>query len=433
MAVHFIKKSLKVPTSTDVETEEIVKAMLKKIEQEGDSAALEYSKKLDNWDGNVLVSEEEIEKISATVPQTVKDDIAFAHENVTRFAEKQLESMLDFDVQLQDGLYTGQTIRPVQSAGCYVPGGRYAHIASAIMTIATAKVAGVKNITACSPPKPGQGVNPHILYAMNYCGANNILAMGGVQAIAAMTYGLFGLKPADILAGPGNRFVAEAKRLLFGKVGIDVFAGPTEIAIIADDTADSDIVAIDLVGQAEHGLDSPAWLITDSKKLADEVVQKVPEYIAKLPEDARLAANHSWENYGEVQLCETRDEMVTVSDDYAAEHLQVHARDLDWWLKNLNNYGSLFLGEETTVAFGDKCSGTNHVLPTKEVARYTGGLSVAKFVKVLTWQRMDKEALPSIAACCARISRLEGMEAHARTADARLSKYFPDRVFQLQV
>ena len=433
MAVHFIKKSLKVPTSTDMETEEIVKAMLKKIEQEGDSAALEYSKKLDNWDGNVLVSEEEIEKISATVPQIVKDDIAFAHENVTRFAEKQLESMLEFDVQLQDGLYTGQTIRPVQSAGCYVPGGRYAHIASAIMTIATAKVAGVKNITACSPPKPGQGVNPHILYAMNYCGANNILAMGGVQAIAAMTYGLFGLKPADILAGPGNRFVAEAKRLLFGKVGIDVFAGPTEIAIIADDTADSDIVAIDLVGQAEHGLDSPAWLITDSKKLADEVVQKVPEYIAKLPEDARLAANHSWENYGEIQLCETRDEMVTVSDDYAAEHLQVHARDLDWWLRNLNNYGSLFLGEETTVAFGDKCSGTNHVLPTKEVARYTGGLSVAKFVKVLTWQRMDKEALPSIAACCARISRLEGMEAHARTADARLSKYFPDRVFQLQI
>ncbi len=432
MTITTLKSSSKQPSTTDTETQSIVLDMLSTIEQQGESAALDYTKKLDNYDGEILVSAETIEAVSKTIPQAIKDDIAFAHDNVTRFAQAQLDSMKGFELELSDGLITGQTIRPMQSAGCYVPGGRYAHIASAIMSVGTAKVAGVPNITACSPPRAGEGIDPYILYTMNYCGADNILAMGGVQAVAAMAYGLFGLKPADILAGPGNRFVAEAKRILFGKIGIDVFAGPTEVAIIADATADADIVAIDLVGQAEHGIDSPAWLITDSAALAQAVLEKVPHYIAELPEDARAAAKTSWEDYGEVKLCSTREEMVTVSDEYAAEHLEIHAADLDWWLNNLNNYGSLFLGEQTTVAFGDKCSGPNHVLPTKEAARYTGGLSVAKFVKVLTYQRMENQALPSIAASCARISRLEGMEAHARTADARLKKYFPDTQFTLK-
>ena len=427
-----IKSAEKQASSSDAQTQAIVNDMLANIQQNGEQAAIDYTKKLDNWDGEIIVSEETIDKACEQIPQSVKDDIAFAHDNVTRFANKQLQSMQGFETKLADGLIAGQTIRPMLSAGCYVPGGRYAHIASAIMSIGTAKVAGVKTINACSPPRAGQGIDPYILYTMNYCGADNILAMGGVQAVAAMAYGLMDIPAVDILVGPGNRFVAEAKRILFGKIGIDVFAGPTEIAIIADKTADADIVAIDLVGQAEHGLDSPAWLICDDRQLAESVLQKVPQYIADLPDTARTAAEASWQNYGEIQLCSSREEMVNISDQYAPEHLEVHAEDLDWWLDNLNNYGSLFLGEQTTVAFGDKCSGPNHVLPTKQAGRYTGGLSVAKFVKVLSYQRMENQAIPSIASACARISRLEGMEAHARTADARLAKYFPDETFQLR-
>ena len=431
MTVETLKSSIKQPSTTDTQTQAIVAEMLQNIKQNGEQAAIDYNQKLDQWHGDIIVDEETIAAVAKTIPQGIKDDIAFAHANVTKFAQKQLDSMQGFETDLGNGVIAGQSIRPMLSAGCYVPGGRYAHIASAIMSVGTAKVAGVKNITACSPPRAGQGIDPYILYTMHYCGADKILAMGGVQAIAAMAYGLFDIPPVDILAGPGNRFVAEAKRMLFGKIGIDVFAGPTEIAIIADATADADIVAIDLVGQAEHGLDSPAWLITDNRELAAAVMAKVPEYIAALPEGARHAAQTSWDNYGEIKLCTNREEMVKVSDDYAAEHLEVHAQDLNWWLANLNNYGSLFLGEQTTVAFGDKCSGPNHVLPTKEAAKYTGGLSVAKFVKVLSYQRLETHAVADIASACARISRLEGMEAHARTADARLAKYFPEQSFVL--
>jgi sulfopropanediol 3-dehydrogenase len=270
-----------------------------------------------------------------------------------------------------------------------------------------------------------------VLYAMNVAGADMIMTLGGVQAIAAMAYGLFGARPADIIVGPGNKYVAEAKRLLFGKVGIDVFAGPSEVAVIADDSADAMIVAADLVGQAEHGHESPAWLFTDSRRIADEVMERVPPLIAALPPTARDAAGAAWRDYGEVILCDSRDEIVGVSDRYAAEHLEVHAKDLDWWLAHLTCYGSLFLGEETTVAFGDKTSGPNHILPTKGAARYSGGLSVHKFIKTLTWQRMTRDANREIAQVTARISRLEGMEGHARTADDRLSKYFPQEQFPL--
>jgi len=262
-------------------------------------------------------------------------------------------------------------------------------------------------------------------------GADMIMTLGGVQAIAAMAYGLFGARPADIIVGPGNKYVAEAKRMLFGKVGIDVFAGPSEVAVIADDSADPMIVASDLVGQAEHGHESPAWLFTDSQPLAEKVMALVPPLIAALPPTARDAAGAAWRDYGEVILCDTREEVARVSDEHASEHLEVHAKDLDWWLARLTCYGSLFLGEETTVAFGDKTSGPNHILPTKGAARYSGGLSVHKFIKTLTWQRMTRDANRQIGQVTARISRLEGMEAHARTADDRLAKYFPNDHFVL--
>jgi len=291
------------------------------------------------------------------------------------------------------------------------------------MSVTTAKVAGVKNIIVCSSPKPNVGVHPTIIYTANLCGANVILNLGGVQAIAAMTNGLFGNAPADILVGPGNQFVAEAKRILFGKVGIDLFAGPTEIAIIADKNADPEIVAVDLVGQAEHGYNSPAWLFTTCKKLAEKVIKRVPELIAELPDLPRTNAEAAWKDYGEVVLCNTDEEMAKISDEYAPEHLEIQTKNLDWFQKRLKNYGSLFIGEETTVAYGDKCSGTNHILPTKGAGRYTGGLFVGKFIKTLSFQRMTKESTELVGAAAARLSRYEGMEAHARTGDIRLKKY----------
>jgi sulfopropanediol 3-dehydrogenase len=319
----------------------------------------------------------------------------------------------------------------VHAAGCYVPGGRYSHIASAIMTVTTAKVAGCGHITACSPPRPGVGIAPPIVYAAHVCGADRIMAMGGVQGVAAMTFGLFGLPKANILVGPGNQFVAEAKRLLFGRVGIDMIAGPTDSLILADRTADAMLVATDLVGQAEHGYNSPVWLVTDDRALAEEVMRLVPTLIDDLPDVNRENATAAWRDYAEVILCADREEMAATSDDYAPEHLTVMAADLDWWLDRLTCYGSLFLGEETTVAFGDKASGPNHVLPTSRAATYTGGLSVHKYMKIVTWQRSTPEAMKSVAQATARISRLEGMEAHARTADIRLARFFPGENFDL--
>jgi sulfopropanediol 3-dehydrogenase len=284
-------------------------------------------------------------------------------------------------------------------------------------------------VVACSPSHHGGGIHPSILYAMSVAKPDVILTLGGVQAVAAMAFGLFTGKPADILVGPGNKFVAEAKRILYGEVGIDVFAGPSEIMVIADETADPDIVAADLVGQAEHGYDSPAVLISTSQTLAEQVMKKVPEVIAALP--APEVSEASWRDYGEVIVTSTREEAVKVSDAYASEHLEVQAADLDWWLDTLTNYGSLFLGEESTVAYGDKTSGPNHILPTKKAGRYSGGLSAGKFIKTVTYQRLTREANRQIGCVSARISRLEGMEAHARTSDVRLAKYFPDEKFAL--
>ena len=299
------------------------------------------------------------------------------------------------------------------------------------MGIATAKAAGVPMVIACSTPFKGGPIHPDVLYAMKVAGADVMMTVGGVQAIATLAHGLFTGQPADIIVGPGNRFVAEAKRTLFGSIGIDVVAGPTESAIIADETADVQMVAADLAGQAEHGPDSPVWLYTSSRELGMKVIEVMPSVISALPEMARQAATAAWRDYGEVVLVGSREEMVEVSDQYAPEHLQVFAKDLDWWLANLTNYGSLFLGEETTVAYGDKCAGPNHILPTRGAARYSGGLSVGKFIKTVTYQRLTKSASRAVGQVAARISRLEGMEGHARTGDIRLKKYYPLETFEL--
>jgi sulfopropanediol 3-dehydrogenase len=427
----YLKKAQLTPKSNASEVHETVKNILTDIEAGGDEKAKEYASKFDQYQGNIILTDEEIEAASELVPAKLKKDIEFAHDNVRRFAEKQKETLKNTEIEIHPGFVTGQKVIPVDAAGCYVPGGRYSHIASAIMTVTTAKVAGCKFITACSPPKPNIGVAPAIVYAAHICGADKIMAMGGVQGVASMTYGLFGLPQANILVGPGNQFVAEAKRILFGRVGIDMIAGPTDSLILADETADPFIVATDLVSQAEHGYNSPVWLVTDNEALASKVMNLVPNLIDDLPETNRDNAAAAWRDYAEVIVCDNREEMAACSDEYAPEHLTVQADDLDWWLERLTCYGSLFLGEETTVSYGDKAAGTNHVLPTSRAANYTGGLSVHKYMKIVTYQRATREGSKSIAEATARISRLEGMEGHARAADVRLAKFFPNEEFDL--
>ena len=431
MARDYLKKATLTAQSGASDVHEVVQEILTNIEAGGDAAAIEYAAKFDKYDGNIILTAEEIEAASALVPEKLKADIQFSHDNVRRFAEAQKETVRDIEYEVVPGFVAGQKAIPVDAAGCYVPGGRYSHIASAIMTVTTAKVAGCNHITATSPPHPGVGVAPAIIYAAHVCGADKIMALGGVQGVAAMTFGLFGLPKASILVGPGNQFVAEAKRILFGRVGIDMIAGPTDSLILADKTADPHIVATDLVSQAEHGYNSPVWLVTDDRALAEDVMGRVPGLIDDLPELNRDNARAAWRDYAEVILCADREEMAATSDEYAPEHLTVQAADLEWWLNRLSCYGSLFLGEETTVSYGDKASGTNHVLPTSRAASYTGGLSIHKYMKIVTWQRATRDGSKRVAEATARISRLEGMEGHARAADVRLAKYFPDETFDL--
>ncbi len=431
MTREYLKKATLTPSSGASDVHELVQGILNDIEAGGDAKALEYTAKFDKYEGSIILSQAEIDAAIALVPEKIKADIRFSHDNVKRFAEAQKATLSNIEVEIVPGMIAGQKIMPVDAAGCYVPGGRYSHIASAIMTVTTAKVAGCKHIVACSPPRPDVGIAPAIVYAAHISGADKIMAMGGVQGVAAMTFGLFGLPKANILVGPGNQFVAEAKRILFGRVGIDMIAGPTDSLILADKTADPLVVATDLVGQAEHGYNSPVWLVTDDRSIAEEVMRLVPTLIETLPEVNAANATAAWRDYAEVILCADREEMASTSDEYAPEHLTVQAQDLDWWLDRLHCYGSLFLGEETTVAFGDKASGTNHVLPTSRAATYTGGLSVHKYMKIVTWQRSTREGAKPIAEATARIARLEGMEAHARTADIRLAKFFPNETFDL--
>lgn len=431
MAREYLKKATLTAQTGASDVHDLVKGILDDIETGGDAKAMEYAAKFDKYDGNIILTEAEVAAACELVPQKLKDDILFSHNNVRRFAEAQRATVQDFELEVIPGLIAGQKSIPVDAAGCYVPGGRYSHISSAIMTVTTAKVAGCTHITAASPPRPGVGVPPAIIYAAHICGADKIMAMGGVQGVAAMTFGLFGLPKAKILVGPGNQFVAEAKRILFGRVGIDMIAGPTDSLILADNTADPHIVATDLVSQAEHGYNSPVWLVTDDRALAEDVMARVPVLIEDLPRVNRENAAAAWRDYAEVILCEDREDMAACSDEYAPEHLTVQAEDLPWWLDRLSCYGSLFLGEETTVSYGDKASGTNHVLPTSRSASYTGGLSVHKYMKIVTWQRATREGSKPVAEATARISRLEGMEGHARAADVRLAKYFPDVTFDL--
>jgi sulfopropanediol 3-dehydrogenase len=425
MVVTWLKRAARTPASNEDAAREVAGRIIADIEAEGEAAARRYSRELDKWDGEIVVTAEDIARVVAGIPASAREDIDAAIANVRRFAEAQRASLSDFTIEVSPGVMAGQRVVPVECVGAYVPTGRYAHIASAYMGIATAKAAGVKHVVACSAPYRGGPIHPLVLYAMHRAGADTILTLGGVQAIASLAAGLFGGRPADVIVGPGNKFVAEAKRMLFGRVGIDVFAGPSEVAVIADGTADAEIVAADLVGQAEHGHESPAWLIALDHGLAEAVLARAPALIEALPPTARNAASAAWRDYGEVAVCETREEAAELSDRYACEHLEVQCADLPWWRDRLVNYGSLFLGEESTVAFGDKCSGPNHVLPTKAAARYSAGLSVHKFLKPLTWQSATREGAKRLSEITARISRLEGMEAHARTADLRLARWFP--------
>lgn len=408
----------------------VVASMLARIRAEGEPAVVDYALRLDGWDGELVMSDEKRAEVIASVPSQVRDDIDFAHRQITRFAEAQRNSLSSFEIETERGVRLGQTVVPVECAGCYVPGGRFAHAASALMSVATARTAGVGIVVASSPPR-GASIDPAVAYAMHVAGADVILEIGGVQAIASLALGLFSGQPADIIVGPGNAYVAEAKRQLFGAVGIDVLAGPTESAIIADDTADPMTVAVDLVSQAEHGPDSPVWLFTTSREVGETVLSIMPRVIADMPAPSVCAA--AWGDHGVVIVGDDREEVARISDRYACEHLQVMARDLEWWKANLTNYGSLFLGEGSTVTHGDKCSGTNHILPTGRAARYSGGLNVQKFLKVLTYQQLDEDANLAFSAAGSRISRLEGMEGHARACDWRLRKYFPDRQWDFPV
>ena len=427
---NYLKKAIKQTETGGEKIRETVKAILERIREQGESAVIALAEKFDGWNHEFILTRAAIAALVDQVPGTVKNDIRYAYEQVHGFAVKQRESIQAFETELSPGVILGQRLIPCQCAGCYVPGGRFAHAASAIMSVATAKAAGVPYVVACTPPR-GKSINPTVAYALSLSGADVIMALGGVQAVASMAFGLFTGKKADIIVGPGNAYVAEAKRMLYGEIGIDVFAGPTESLVIADKTADPMIVAVDLVSQCEHGYDSPVWLLTDSEALGRKVIEIMPKVIADLPEPE--VAQSSWRDYGEVVHCEDREELVRVNDEYAAEHVQVMADDLKWYLENLKNYGSLFLGEASTVSHGDKTSGTNHILPTKKAARYSGGLNVGKFIKVLTYQKLTKEANRTMGSVTSRISRYEGMEGHARAADIRLRKYFPDEQFDFEV
>ncbi len=401
---------------------ERVRGMLEDIEANRDTAVRRYAKDLDRWEApEFRVSEAEIGAARRAVSATFKDDFAYCKRQITEFAKRQRESIREFETEVGDGITLGQRIIPVETVGCYIPGGKYPLISAAIMSVATAKVAGVPHVIGAAPPRDGAGIFPATLYALAESGADEIYAIGGVQAFGAMAYGCVGMRPVDMITGPGNPYVAEAKRQLFGTVGIDLPAGPTEILVIADDSADPALVATDLLGQAEHGPDSPAWLVTTSETFGRAVLSEIERQLLTLP--TREIAAVSWQSLGEVAVVADDDAAIALSDRYAPEHLEVQTRRNDYYLANLKNYGSLFLGEESTVAYGDKGVGTNHTLPTGRAARYTGGLWVGKFLKTVTWQKLTPEASQRLAPVIGRMCAAEGMLAHERTADVRVERW----------
>ncbi len=404
----------------------VVEEILADIEKTGDKAVRKLSKKFDKWDPkDFKLSKSQIEDCVKSLPKQVIDDIKFAQSQIRNFAQIQRDSLRDVEVETMPGVVLGHKNIPINSVGCYVPGGKYPMVASAHMSIVTAKVAGVKRIIACAPPYKGSP-HPAIVSAMHLAGATEIYALGGVQAIGAMALGTDAIKPVDMIAGPGNAFVAEAKRQLSGRVGIDLFAGPTETLIIADDAVDGEICATDILGQAEHGPNSPAILLTTSRRLAEDTVKQIEKQLTVLP--TADVAGQAWRDYGQVILCKDNAEMVKEADRLASEHVQVMTKNNDYFLNNLSNYGALFLGPETNVSFGDKVIGTNHTLPTRKADRYTGGLWVGKFIKTCTYQRVKPEASAMVGEYCSRLCEVEGFAGHKAQADIRVRRYGHKRV-----
>lgn len=411
----------------DAKTAEVVAATLKDIEARGDAAVRELANRFDKYDReNYRLSQDEIEALIAKVSPQDMEDIRFAQEQVKKFAKAQRDSMTDIEVETLPGVILGHKNIPVQSVGCYVPGGKFPMVASAHMSVATAAVAGVPRIVACTPPFNGEP-NPAVIAAMHLGGAHEIYVLGGIQAVGAMAIGTESIAPVHLLVGPGNAFVAEAKRQLFGRVGIDLFAGPTETMVIADETVDAEMCATDLLGQAEHGYNSPAVLVTNSRKLAEGTLAEIERILAILP--TADTARVSWEDYGEVILCDTYEEMLQVADDIASEHVQVMTDRDDWFLENMTCYGALFLGPRTNVANGDKVIGTNHTLPTKKAGRYTGGLWVGKFLKTHSYQKITNDAAAAeIGAYGSRLCLLEGFVGHAEQCNLRVRRYGGENV-----
>jgi len=405
----------------DVEVRRTVESMLAEILQGGDEAVRRYSQQLDRWNPEEFrLSRRQIDQCYEDVAEEIRQDIAFAQAQVRRFAQAQRETISDLEVETLPGVVLGHKNIPVSSVGCYVPGGRYPMVASAHMSVVTAKVAGVPRIAATAPPCNGRP-HPAIVVAMDMAGADEIYCLGGVQAVAALALGTASIRPVDMIVGPGNAYVAEAKRQLFGRVGIDLLAGPTETLLIADDSVDGQLCAIDLLGQAEHGPGSPAILITTSERLARDTAEAVERHLAELP--TADVAGLAWRDHGQIIVCDDEDEMVDVANEIASEHVQVMTRSPELFLERLINYGALFLGPETNVAYGDKVIGTNHTLPTKKAARYTGGLWVGKFLKTCTYQRVAKEATAEIGEYCSRLCALEGLLGHKAQADVRVRRY----------
>jgi sulfopropanediol 3-dehydrogenase len=419
----YLKRAEAPPASTSEEIKRTVATMLADVERRGERAVRDLSRRLDEWEpDSFLVGTDEVEAAEASLPDDLKEHIAFAQERVRDFAERQLATLSDLHVETLRGVRLGHRHVPVGAVGSYVPGGRYPMLASAFMTVVVPKVAGVERVVAAAPPREGRGIHPAMLHAMATSGADEIVCLGGVQALAALAFGLDELEPVDMIVGAGNAYVAEAKRQLFGRVGIDLLAGPTEILILADATADPALVAADLLGQAEHGPTSPAVLVTTSREVGAAVLAEIRLLLAWL--ESRAIAAAAWRDHGEVVLARDRAEAIELANDYAYEHLEVHAAEaeLDSYLVGLRNYGSLFLGEQATVAFGDKAVGTNHVLPTAGAARYTGGLWVGKFLKTLTYQWLTEEGMRQIAPAAAAISEAELFPGHAHTARMRLER-----------
>lgn len=409
-------------SAADAKVRQTVEAILADITARGDDAVKEYSKKFDNWEPKEFtLSNDEINKAIKKLSAREIEDIQFAQTQVRNFAQIQRDSMLDVEVETLPGVVLGHKHIPVNAVGCYIPGGKYPLIASAHMSVLTAKVAGVPRVISTAPPYQGEP-HPAIVAAMHLAGADQILVLGGVQAVAAMAIGTNSISPVDMIVGPGNMFVAEAKRQLYGKVGIDLFAGPTETLIIADETVDGEMCAVDLLGQAEHGPTSPAILLTNSERLARDTMAEVEKQLTKLP--TANIAKQSWAEFGEVIVCDSIDEMIQVADEIASEHVQVMTSDPDVFLSRMTNYGALFLGPRTNVSFGDKVIGTNHTLPTNKNARYTGGLWVGKFLKTCTYQRvLTDEASAMIGAYCSRLCHMENFAGHGEQANLRVRRY----------